>query len=173
MAINVGTMFRPERIEPGPGQESVWDYPRPPRIEPCLRLVTIKFASLEIARSDRALRVLETAGAPTIYIPSSDIRPGSLRPAGGRGSWCEWKGAAKYFDLVAGGRESPQAAWTYPQPTPAFSELADHFSFYPARTDGCYLDDERVEPQPGGFYGGWVTADIVGPIKGEPGSLHW
>jgi uncharacterized protein (DUF427 family) len=173
MAVNVGWVFRPKRIEPGPGQESVWDYPRPPRVEVCRRLVTVKFAGRQVARSDRALRVLETAGAPTIYIPSSDIDLECLRPAGGRGSWCEWKGSATYFDLVTGERESPKAAWTYRKPTPSFGQLADHFSFYPARTDGCYLDEELVEPQPGGFYGGWVTADIVGPIKGEPGSLLW
>lgn len=166
-------MVRPQRIEPGPGQESVWDYPRPPQIETCLRLVTIRFGGAEIARSDRALRVLETAGAPTIYIPSDDIAMEHLRPATGRGSWCEWKGAATYFDLVSEGTVSPQAAWTYPSPTSAYGQLRGHYSFYPARTDGCYLDDELVSAQPGGFYGGWVTADIVGPIKGEPGTLGW
>lgn len=173
MAVNVAFVFKPRRVEPGPGQESVWDYPRPPRIEPCRRLVTVRFAGREIARSFEALRVLETAGAPTIYIPSGDIDTDLLRPSGGRGSWCEWKGAAAYFDLVAGETVSVQAAWTYPIPTPPFRELADHYSLYPARTEGCYLADELVEPQAGGFYGGWVTADIVGPIKGEPGSLHW
>lgn len=172
MAVNVGSMFKPKRIEPGPGQESVWDYPRPPRIEPCRRLVTVKFAGRQVARSSRALRVLETAGAPTIYVPSDDIDLEFLKPAGGRGSWCEWKGAATYFDLVAGEQQSPRAAWTYPSPTPSFAEIAGHFSFYPARAE-CFLDDEPVGPQPGGFYGGWVTADIVGPIKGEPGSLLW
>lgn len=166
-------MFEPKRIEPGPGQESVWDYPRPPRIEPCRRLVTVKFAGRDLARSDRALRVLETAGAPTIYVPAADIDMEMLRPSAGSGTWCEWKGAAAYFDLVAGDRVGEKAAWTYPSPTPKFKALSDHVSFYPARTEGCYLDDELVTPQPGRFYGGWVTKDIVGPIKGEPGSLLW
>src|SRR5688500_9173650 len=105
-------MFRPKRIEPGPGQESVWDYPRPPRVEPCRRLVTVRFAGSEIARSSAALRVLETAGAPTIYDPAADIDIERLQPSGGRGSWCEWKGSATYFDLVAGETVSPRAAWT-------------------------------------------------------------
>lgn len=166
-------MFKPKRIEPGPGQESVWDYPRPPRVEPCRRLVTVRFAGREVARSERALRVLETAGAPTIYVPAADVDLDLVRPSGGRGTWCEWKGSARYFDLVAGDQVSERAAWTYPTPTPAFTALAGHYSFYPARTEACYLDDELVSPQPGGFYGGWVTADIVGPIKGEPGSLLW
>ncbi len=96
-----------------------------------------------------------------------------LQPSDGRGSWCEWKGGAVYFDLVAGDSVSPRAAWHYPTPTAAFKELTGHYSFYPARTEGCYLDDELAEPQPGGFYGGWVTADIVGPIKGEPGTQGW
>ncbi len=166
-------MFKPKRLEPGPGQESVWDYPRPPRIEPCRRLVVVKFAGLQVARSDRALRVLETAGAPTIYVPAADIDMAMLQPSAGSGTWCEWKGSAAYFDLVAGDRVSGRAAWTYPSPTPAFKAFADHYSFYPARTEGCYLDDELVTPQPGRFYGGWVTKDIVGPIKGEPGSMLW
>jgi uncharacterized protein (DUF427 family) len=166
-------MFKPKRIEPGPGQESVWDYPRPPRVESCRRLVTVRFAGREVARSERALRVLETAGAPAIYVPAADVDLDLLRPSGGHGTWCEWKGSARYYDLVAGDEVSERAAWTYPTPTPAFTALAGHYSFYPARTQACYLDDELVSPQPGGFYGGWVTADIVGPIKGEPGSLLW
>lgn len=166
-------MPRPRRIEPGPGQESVWDYPRPPVIEDCRRKVSVRFGGREVARSVRALRVLETAGAPTIYVPSADIAMECLRESGGRGSWCEWKGAAVYYDLVAGEAVSPRAAWTYPDPTPPYRALAGHWSFYPALTDGCYLDEERVSPQPGGFYGGWLTSDIVGPVKGEPGSLSW
>lgn len=166
-------MQRPTRATPGPGQESVWDYPRPPRVEPATRLVTIWFAGEIVTRTDRALRVLETAGAPTYYIPAEDIRLDLLRPAAGRGTWCEWKGSAAYFDLVLGDAVSEHAAWTYPRPSPSYRQLADHYSFYPAATDGCYLDDEPVRPQPGGFYGGWVTDDIVGPIKGEAGTEHW
>lgn len=119
------------------------------------------------------MRVLETAGAPTIYIPSGDITMDFLRPSSGRGSWCEWKGTASYFDLISAETTSTQAAWTYLNPTPPYAKLAGHFAFYPARTDGCYLDKELVSAQPGGFYGGWVSADIVGPIKGEPGTLGW
>ncbi|CAN5754293.1 DUF427 domain-containing protein [soil metagenome] len=166
-------MSLPNRVEPGAGQESVWDYPRPPRIEPCRRRVIVRFAGREVARSSRALRVLETAGAPTIYVAIDDIVMESLRPAGGRSSWCEWKGAAEYLDLVSEERVSPRAAWRYPHPSAPFRALTGHLSFYPARTDGCYLDGEMVQPQPGGFYGGWVTAEIVGPIKGQPGTLHW
>lgn len=151
----------------------MWDYPRPPRVEPATRLVTIYFAGEIVTRTDKALRVLETAGAPTYYIPAEAIHLDLLRPAAGRGTWCEWKGSAAYFDLVLGDVISKNAAWTYPRPTPAYKQLADHYSFYPAATDGCYLDGELVRPQPGGFYGGWVTDDIVGPIKGEPGTEHW
>ncbi|HEX2177982.1 MAG TPA: DUF427 domain-containing protein [Actinomycetota bacterium] len=136
-------------------------------------MVTVRFAGRVIARSDRALRVLETAGAPTIYVPADDVDLDLLRLSGGGSTWCEWKGSARYYDLVAGDEVSERAAWTYPSPTPAFTALIEHYSFYPARTEACYLDDELVSPQAGGFYGGWVTADIVGPIKGEPGSLLW
>ncbi len=163
----------PKKIEPRPGQESVWDCPRPPRVEPCVRLVTVRFAGREIARSSRALRVLETAGAPTIYIPAGDVDLEILKASADPGSWCEWKGGASYFDLIGGAAVSRQAAWTYRDPTPPYKALTGHYSFYPARTEGCFLDDEVVEPQPGGFYGGWVTSDVVGPIKGGPGTLHW
>ena len=125
----------------------------------------------DVVDSLQALRVLETAGAPVVYIPPSDIAGGSLRPASGS-SFCEWKGTAAYLDVAAGAEVAPGAAWTYEDPTPAFAAIAGWVSFYPALVD-CYLDDERVEPQPGGFYGGWVTAEIVGPIKGAPGSAGW
>ena len=165
-------MKAPQRIDPAPGQESVWDYPRPPRIEPATRLVRVEFAGVEIARSARALRVLETAGAPTYYIPSSDLRREHLMPASGGTTWCEWKGVASYFDIVAAGSKARRAAWTYLDPMPNFKELAGHFAFYPAHVN-AFLDDEPVVPQPGGFYGGWVTSDIVGPFKGEPGTEGW
>jgi uncharacterized protein (DUF427 family) len=160
------------RVVPGPDQESVWDYPRPPRIEPATRHVRIELDGVTIVSSPNALRVLETAGAPTYYIPSKDIRMEHLRPSNGRSTWCEWKGAATYFDVVAGRAVAERAVWTYPDPTPRFRQLLDHYSFYPSRVV-CHLDDELVTPQPGGFYGGWVTSDIVGPIKGEPGSEGW
>ena len=155
----------------GRSRESVWDYPRPPRIEPVDRRVRVALAGVEIADSDRASRVIETAGAPVVYLPPDEIAAGVLRPAAG-GSFCEWKGAASYFDVVAGDEIAARAAWTYPEPTAPFAAIAGYVSFYPGLVE-CRLDDERVEPQPGGFYGGWVTAEITGPIKGEPGSGGW
>lgn len=161
-------MARPQRIEPGPGQESVWDYPRPPRIEPCTKTVRVEADGELVARSNSALRVLETAGPPTIYIPQDDIRMELLIPVKLKTSYCEWKGRASYFDVA--GRKG--AAWTYPEPKSDFAALQGFISFYPGKLE-CYLDDERVRPQPGRFYGGWVTDEIVGPFKGEPGSLGW
>jgi len=134
--------------------------------------VKIEFGGIVVVSSPNALRVLETAGAPTYYIPYKDIRTEHLRPSSGPQTWCEWKGAATYFDVVAGKAVAERAVWTYPDPFPNFKQLLDHYSFYPGKV-ACYLDDEPVTPQPGGFYGGWVTSDIVGPIKGEPGSAGW
>jgi uncharacterized protein (DUF427 family) len=133
--------------------------------------VRVTLAGLVVAESARAVRVLETASPPTIYVPPDDVRRDCLVASGG-GSWCEWKGEAAYFDVVAGGLLAERAAWTYPEPKPPFGPLAGFMSFYPARVE-CHLDAERVRPQPGGFYGGWITDDIVGPIKGEPGTLFW
>ena len=152
--------------------ESVWDYPRPPRVEPLARRVRIELGGEVIASSDRALRVLETAGAPTIYLPRDDVRMDRLRPATGK-TECEWKGTASYFDAVVEQEVRRRAAWTYRDPKPAFEALRNHIAFYASRVDYAYLGDERVEPQPGGFYGGWVTAEIQGPIKGDPGSEGW
>jgi len=152
--------------------ESVWSYPRPPKLEPEKRSVLVTLDGETIASSDRALRVCETAGGPVVYIPAEDITPGALRPSGGRGSFCEWKGAATYFDVVAGGRTIEHAVWSYPEPSSAFEQLAGHYSLYPALVE-CRLDGELVRPQPGGFYGGWITDGITGPIKGEPGSEGW
>ncbi len=162
------------RIEPGPGQESVWDYPRPPRIEPIDMTVRVEFGGRTIATSDRALRVLETSGPPTVYIPREDIEPDSLRPnALGKTTFCEWKGTAGYLDAVTGDKISERAAWTYEAPTAGFESLAGHVSFYPGRVDACFLGDERVTPQAGNYYGGWITSNIVGPFKGEPGTEGW
>ena len=152
--------------------ESVWDYPRPPRVERLERHVRVELSSEVIAESDSAVRVLETAGAPTIYIPREDVHIDRLRATKGT-TECEWKGTAHYFDAVSGREVRPRAAWTYPQPKPGFEALRDRIAFYASRVDGAYLDDERVEPQPGGFYGGWITAEIKGPTKGEPGSQGW
>ncbi len=152
--------------------ESVWDYPRPPAIRPETRKVLVEAGGTPIASSERALRICETAGAPVIYLPEDDIEPGALVPSGGRGSFCEWKGSAKYFDVVAGGEVIPRAAWSYPTPSPGFERIAGHVSFYPGLVE-CRLGGEFVRPQAGGFYGGWITDEITGPVKGEPGSQGW
>lgn len=162
----------PDRIQPGPGQESVWDYPRPPRLEPTARLVVITFGGEAIVTTRRALRLLETSHPPSYYIPPDDIAPGTLVPSA-RGSFCEWKGAARYWTVRAGGRTAPDAAWSYADPVRAYAALRDHVAFYPAAMDGCFVDAEPVTPQPGGFYGGWITADVVGPFKGGPGTSGW
>jgi uncharacterized protein (DUF427 family) len=153
-------------------EESVWDYPRPPRIEPLDRHVRVELGGEVIAESDRAVRVLETAGAPTIYLPQEDVRAEVLRPAKGT-TECEWKGTASYFDAISGGKIRPRAAWTYRDPKPGYEQLRDWIAFYAGRVDAAYLGDERVTPQPGDFYGGWITAEIEGPFKGEPGSEGW
>jgi uncharacterized protein (DUF427 family) len=164
--------MRPRPIAPGPGQESVWDYPRPPRIEPCTRLIRVEFGGEVIAETRRSFRVLETSHPPVYYLHPDDIRAGVLEPQA-RSSFCEWKGRARYFDVVAGGRRAASAAWSYPVPTGAFAAMRDHVAFYAGRMDACFLDGERVTPQPGEFYGGWITPDVVGPFKGEPGSWGW
>ncbi len=161
---------RPEFADdPAPGQESVWDYPRPPAIEPCERLIEIRGPDGLIAKSEQGYRVLETASPPTVYLPSSAVDWSAFVEAPGH-SFCEWKGGAKYWALA----DDPATvvAWAYPEPARAFAAIADQVSFYPGRVE-CYLDGERVRPQPGGFYGGWITDDIAGPFKGEPGTLHW
>ncbi|UJA19900.1 DUF427 domain-containing protein [Thermoleophilia bacterium SCSIO 60948] len=153
--------------------ESVWDYPRPPALVACEPRVTIRFGGETVAESDRAWRVLETASPPTVYVPAADVRMDLLERSAAHGSLCEWKGRATYFDLVVGERRSEAAAWTYLEPTPRFRELAGALCFYPGRVDECLLGGEPVGPQPGRFYGGWMTAEIVGPVKGEPGTLGW
>ncbi|MCU1693081.1 MAG: hypothetical protein JWM64_2172 [Frankiales bacterium] len=157
---------------PGPGQESVWDYPRPPRIERSDREVVVVLGGVEVCRTRAAWRVLETSHPPSWYLPREDWLPGALEPASGR-SVCEWKGVASYLTVVGGGLRAERAAWTYPDPTPAFAGLCDAVAVYPAAMDACTVDGEAVRPQEGGFYGGWVTRDVVGPFKGVPGSSGW
>jgi len=161
-----------KRIAPGPGQESVWDYPRPPRLERFGGHIRIVLGGVTIADTRGAYRVLETSHPPSYYLPPDDIRPDALVAASGT-SLCEWKGAARYFDVVGGAKRAPRAAWGYPDPTPAFLAIAGYVAFYPAPMDACFVDGERVTPQPGGFYGGWITANIVGPFKGGPGTVGW
>ena len=165
-------MRRPEPQQPGLGQESVWDYPRPPRVEAVSSLVEVVLGGEVVARTARALRVLETSHPPTYYIPMDDFAEGSLVPAAGT-SFCEWKGDASYFDVQGGGVVAKSAAWHYPEPTSAFAELKGHAAVYPGAMDRCLVDGEVVRPQPGGFYGGWVTSRVVGPFKGGPGTQHW
>lgn len=161
-----------QREIPGPGRESVWDYPRPPRVESSAERVQIRFGGELIADSTRTLRVLETSHPPTYYVPVSDVVAGTLREASGS-SWCEFKGAAAYFDVVVGDAVARSAAWTYPDPTSGFTALVDHIAVMPAAMDECRVGDEVVLPQEGGFYGGWITSRVVGPFKGGPGSRFW
>jgi uncharacterized protein (DUF427 family) len=151
--------------------ESVWDYPRPPALVPCERRVRVELAGHVVAESTGALRVLETASPPTVYVPPADVARELLRDTAGH-SLCEWKGRAHYADVVVGGHRARRAAWWYPEPVAAYGALRDHVAFYPGRV-ACFLDQERVRPQDGDFYGGWVSDDIAGPFKGAAGTLHW
>ncbi len=160
------------RIPPGPGQESVWDYPRPPRVETDARRVRVVLGGETIADTVHALRLLETSHPPTFYLPRAAFVPGALVPASGS-SLCEWKGQAAYLDLVGGGRAAERAAWFYPSPTSGFAVLAGHVALYPGAVDACLIDDERVRSQEGDFYGGWITDEVVGPFKGAPGTWGW
>lgn len=165
-------MSRPTPDPTTPGQESVWRYPRPAIAEPTTRRLRIVHRASMVAQTSRAVRTLETSHPPTYYFPRDDVAAGVLRPSTRR-SLCEWKGQAVYFDVLAGGEVMPDAAWSYPSPTPAFSSLADHVAFYAAPFDECIVDGERATPQPGGFYGGWITSWEAGPFKGVPGSRYW
>lgn len=161
----------PFAVVPGPGQESVWDYPRPPRLRADPRPVVVRAGPVLLAESRRAMRVCETASPPTFYLPPDDVDRAHLAPASGS-SRCEWKGTARYWDVVLPDRRLEAAAWSYPEPFPEFAAIAGWLSFYPARVE-CFVDGVRVRPQPGRFYGGWVTPELVGPFKGEPGSEGW
>ena len=165
-------MSRPVPLPPGPGQESVWDYPRPPAVEPTGELVEVVLGGDVVASTRAALRLLETSHPPTYYLPLDAFADGSLVPVEGR-THCEWKGQASYFDVVGGGRRAPRAAWHYPDPVPAYAVLLDHVAVMPGLVDECRVDGERVRPQEGGFYGGWITHHVVGPFKGVPGSWGW
>ena len=162
----------PPRVEPGPGQESVWDYPRPPAVEAMNQHVQIVFNDVIIADTQRAQRVLETSHPPVYYIPAVDIKMQYLRPTP-KATFCEWKGLANYFTITLAGRIAEHAAWFYANPNQAFEVIKDHLAFYPSRMDACYVDGELVQSQAGDFYGGWITQNIVGPFKGEPGSWGW
>ena len=161
-----------KRVEPGPGQESVWNYPRPPRVERAPATIEVRLGGQLIASTDRAVRVLETSHPPVYYLPIPDFTPGALRPVEGT-THCEFKGAASYFDVVAGSALSPRGAWTYPAPAAGYEDLTGRVAIYPSRMDECTVDGERVRSQEGDFYGGWITAAIVGPFKGGAGTWGW
>jgi uncharacterized protein (DUF427 family) len=165
-------MRHPRRIEPGPGQESVWDYPRPPRLERTDRHLVVEHRGVVVADTTAAWRVLETSQPPAYYLPRQDVAMELLEPAELR-TFCEWKGLADYVDLVVEGERVAEAAWCYPDPTPSFEAIRDHLAFYPQRVDACYVDGERVQANEGGFYGGWITSWVIGPFKGGPGTLGW
>ncbi|MBQ3357299.1 MAG: DUF427 domain-containing protein [Microbacterium sp.] len=165
-------MRRPLPVTPAPGQESVWDYPRPPRVEPVTERVTIRLGGELIADTHRAMRVLETSHPPVYYVPIADFAPGALTDAPGS-SFCEFKGAARYLDVRGGGVVREGAAWNYPAPTRGFEALADRVAVYAGPMDECTVGGVVVVPQPGGFYGGWITSSVVGPFKGVPGSMGW
>ena len=165
-------MPRPRPEIPGPGQESVWDYPRPPRVERVAASVTIRLGGELIADTRDAVRVLETSHPPVYYIPMADFVSGALRDADGS-SFCEFKGSARYLDVRGGAEVRPASAWNYPHPSAGFESLRDRVAVYAQQMDECTVDGEVVTPQPGGFYGGWITAAVVGPFKGTPGSQGW
>ena len=161
-----------ERVEAEEGQESVWDYPRPPRVEPAPKRLRVVFADETVADTTQGLRVLETSHPPAYYFPAEDVRMDLLQPSVGT-TFCEFKGEASYFALVVGDRIARKAAWTYQSPSPGYEDLAGMLCFYASRVDECFVGDEQVVPQPGEFYGGWITADVVGPFKGGPGTVGW
>ena len=163
---------RPQPDPVGAGQTSVWGYPRPAIAEPSDRHVRIEHRGVIVADSRAAVRTLETSHPPSWYIPPGDIAAGVLQRSSRR-SFCEWKGQAVYWHLAIGDQLLRDVAWSYPDPMPAFAMLRDHVAFYAGPLDRCSIDGERVVPQPGGFYGGWITPDLAGPFKGVPGSMGW
>lgn len=165
-------MAQPKPDVAAEGQESVWDYPRPPRVEADSRRIVVEFRGTIIADSTATWRVLETSHPPVFYIPPEDVRV-ELLVASERTSVCEFKGEARYYDIVVGDQVSKSAAWCYPEPLPGQEQIGYAIAFYPGRVDRATVDGEIVRPQPGAFYGGWITSEIVGPFKGEPGSEGW
>lgn len=152
--------------------ENVWDYPRPPSIEPSDEHIVVELGGMQIAETSSSYRICETSHPPTYYLPISAFASGVLRPIDGT-TWCEWKGAASYFDVVTPARTIAAGAWTYPTPTAGYRDLVDHVAIYPGKTDRCLLDGEQVQAQEGDFYGGWITSRVAGPFKGAPGTLSW
>ena len=171
--VTAGTVPPPkDRVVPGPGQESVWDYPRPPRVEAVPERIRVVVDGFSIADSVAALRVLETAGAPVYYVPAEDVRRDLLEPTTHH-TFCEWKGEASYWSIMLPDRTIPNAAWAYREPMAGYESIGGYFAFYAWLVDEAWVGDERATPQPGRFYGGWVTSKIVGPMKGAPGTSGW
>jgi uncharacterized protein (DUF427 family) len=165
-------LMKPQYIKPKEGQESVWDYPRPPKVEATQKRIRIVFNHVTIADTTRALRVLETSHPPSYYIPQEDINM-EVFTAIPRKTFCEFKGTASYWTIDVNGKEAVSAAWSYASPSKGYEAIKDHLAFYPSKMDACYVDEEKVAPQAGDFYGGWITSDIVGPFKGERGTHGW
>ena len=164
---------RPLRIEPsGPGEESVWDYPRPPRVELLTRRLRVELEGVLIAATVRGRRVLDTSSPPVYYFPPEDVRHDLLEVTPDT-TFCEWKGVARSFAARVGERRVAHAAWSYPEPDEGYETIRDHFAFFPRRVDACYVDAERVTPQPGDYYGGWITKSVKGPFTGAPGTDLW
>ncbi len=161
------------KIKPEKRQESVWDYPRPPRLEKTNKPLQVIFAGKVIAETNQAFRILETSHPPVYYIPPSDVRMSHLFRHPERESFCEFKGKAVYWDIIVGDKKSLQAAWSYPSPNKNYLPIKDYLAFYPGRVDECYVNGEQVQSQEGDFYGGWITKDIVGPFKGGKGTWGW
>jgi uncharacterized protein (DUF427 family) len=166
-------MEPPQPVVPGPGQESVWDYPRPPRAEPTTERIRVIHAGYVVVDTTSAWRILETSQPPGYYVPRTAVDATVLRPSGHH-TFCEWKGTASYVDLaVPGAAVIADAAWWYPTPSPAYAAIAGHLAFYPQKVDACFVDDEQVDANDGSFYGGWITSKIVGPFKGGAGTWGW
>ncbi len=163
---------RPTPEPTGPGDESAWDYPRPPRLEPVPERLVVVLDGVVVAETTRGVRVLETSHPPNYYFPPEDVAPGAVVESA-RTSFCEWKGRATYLSVRAGDRVEADAAWCYRTPSPAFTAITDYVAFYASRMDECRVDDEVATAQPGGFYGGWITNRIKGPFKGTPASRGW
>jgi uncharacterized protein (DUF427 family) len=164
---------RPDNIAtPGPGQESIWDYPRPPKVELFTKKIRVEFAGVVIADTTESYKVSETSSPPCYYIPQTDIKMDYLFKSAYR-TLCEWKGSASYWTIQVGDKITKNAGWSYPEPWDGFEQIKDCIAFFAGRVDGCYIDTEKVVPQAGDFYGGWITSNIVGPFKGDPGTEAW
>lgn len=163
---------RPRRVEPRPGQQSVWDFPRPPRIEAVKKALRVELAGVTVAETIHGLRVVETASPPAYYFPPGDVRTDLLEDSPVR-TICEWKGVARYWDVRVEDRLAGEAAWSYPDPKAGYEPLEGYLAFFARRMDACRVGSERALPQEGEFYGGWITSDLVGPFKGGPGTEAW